>query len=35
MDPLRYAQRGRWQRMLDVLALVILRIGLFVVGRRY
>ena len=35
MDPLRYAQRGRWQRTLDVLALLILRIGLFVVGRRY
>ena len=35
MDPLRYAQRGPWQRALDVLALVILRIGLFVVGRRY
>jgi cardiolipin synthase A/B len=35
MDPLRYAQRGRWQRALDLLALLVLRIGLFVVGRRY
>jgi cardiolipin synthase len=35
MDPLRYAQRGRWQRALDLLALAIMRIGLFVVGRRY
>jgi len=35
MDPLRYAQRGRWQRALDLLALAIMRMGLFVVGRRY
>lgn len=35
MEPLRYAQRGRWQRALDLLALLLLRIGLFVVGRRY
>jgi cardiolipin synthase len=35
IDPLRYAQRGHWQRALDRLALAILRIGLFVVGRRY
>ncbi len=35
IDPLRYEQRGRWQRALDLLALVIMRIGLFVVGRRY
>jgi cardiolipin synthase len=35
IDPLRYAQRGHWQRALDLLALAILRIGLFVVGRRY
>jgi len=35
MDPLRYLQRGHWQRALDRLALAILRIGLFVVGRRY
>jgi cardiolipin synthase len=35
MDPLRYLQRGRWQRALDRLALLILRIGLFLVGRRY
>ena len=35
MDPLRYLQRGRWQRALDLLALVIMRMGLFVVGRRY
>jgi hypothetical protein len=32
---LRYLQRGRWQRALDRLALLILRIGLFLVGRRY
>ena len=35
MDPLRYAQRGRWQRALDLLALAIMRMGLFVLGRRY
>ena len=35
MDPLRYLQRGHWQRALDRLALAIMRIGLFVVGRRY
>lgn len=35
MDPLRYARRGRWQRALDLTALLILRIGLFVVGHRY
>jgi cardiolipin synthase len=35
MDPLRYAQRGRWQRALDLLALLVLRVGLFVVGRGY
>jgi cardiolipin synthase len=35
MDPLRYVQRGRWQRALDLLALLLLRIGLFVVGRPY
>jgi cardiolipin synthase len=35
MDPLRYLQRGHWQRALDRLALAVLRIGLFVVGRRY
>ncbi len=35
MDPLRYARRGPWQRALDVSALAILRIGLFLVGRRY
>ncbi len=35
MDPLRYAQRGRWQRALDLLALLVFRIGLFVVGRGY
>ena len=35
MDPLRYLQRGHWQRTLDRLALAIMRTGLFVVGRRY
>jgi cardiolipin synthase len=35
MDPLRYLQRGHWPRALDRLALAIMRIGLFVVGRRY
>lgn len=35
MDPLRYAQRGPWQRALDLLALLVFRIGLFVVGRSY
>ena len=35
MDPLRYIQRGHWQRALDRLALLILRVGLFVTGRRY
>jgi cardiolipin synthase len=35
MDPLRYIERGHWQRALDGLALLILRIGLFLVGRRY
>jgi cardiolipin synthase len=35
MDPSRYVQRGHWQRALDLLALLIMRIGLFVVGRRY
>jgi cardiolipin synthase len=35
IDPQRYAHRGYWQRGLDGLALAILRIGLFVVGRRY
>lgn len=35
VDPLRYAQRGPWQRALDFLALLVFRIGLFVVGRSY
>jgi cardiolipin synthase len=35
MDPLRYIGRGHWQRALDLLALAIMRIGLFVAGRRY
>lgn len=35
MDPYRYANRGPWQRLRDLLALLVMRMGLFVLGRRY
>ena len=35
VDPDRYARRGPWHRGRDFLALVVLRIGLFLIGRPY
>ncbi len=35
VDPAVYAQRGRWQRSLDLLALGLMRVVLFLIGRAY
>ena len=35
VDPASYAQRGPWQRSLDMLALAFMRVLLFITGSRY
>lgn len=35
VDPLAYAQRSRWQRSMDMLALGAMRAVLFLIGRSY
>ncbi len=35
VDPAVYALRGRWQRSLDLLALGVMRVVLFLIGRAY
>ena len=35
VDPAAYAQRGRWQRSLDMVALGVMRAVLFLIGRAY
>jgi cardiolipin synthase len=35
IDATTYAQRGRWQRSLDLLALGVMRVVLFLIGRAY
>ena len=35
VDPATYAQRGRWQRSLDMVALGVMRAVLFLIGRAY
>ena len=35
VDPAAYAQRGRWQRSLDMVALGVMRVVLFLIGRAY
>ncbi len=35
VDPAAYAERGRWQRSLDLVALGVMRVVLFLIGRAY
>ena len=35
VDPAAYARRGRWQRSLDLLALGVMRVVLFLIGSAY
>jgi len=35
VDAATYAQRGRWQRGMDLLALAVMRVVLFLIGRAY
>jgi hypothetical protein len=35
VQPARYLARNAWQRALDLAALAVMRLGVFVIGRRY